>query len=256
MVKRFLAGSVATAVVSMAVFAQPGMGRGPNMGFGYQASSTGVDGVRSRIHATVEEWKVIGPLLQTVITCRQTTDYSLSNQQDDMNLPGMFGGFGGFGPGGFGADSFSDPGSFPGGLGGGGPGGPGFDGRGGFGPGGGPGGFGRGGLGGFGPGGWLGGGGTPTNAPGASGNAPDVNAPGGAGLSDMNADNAVALALAELKNALSAKNITAAEIQEKLAAVHDARQKARTDLETAKTRLRKLLTLKQEAVLTSLGYLD
>lgn len=72
----------------------------------------------------------------------------------------------------------------------------------------------------------------------------------------MNADNAVALALAELKTALSAKNITAAEIQEKLAAVHVARQKARADLETAKTKLRKLLTLKQESVLASLGYLD
>ena len=237
--KKTLAGTVATVAISIAAFAQPGMGRGPNMGFGNQASSTGLDGVRSQIHATAEEWKVIGPLLQTVISCRQTADYSLSNQQDDMNFPGMFGGFGGFGPGGFGLDSFADPGS----IGGAGPGD--------FG-GGGPGGFGRGGQMGFGPGGWPNGGGTTTNAASAPGGAADFN---GAG-SVINADNAVALALAELKSALAAKNITAAEIQEKLAAGHVARQKAGADLETAKTKLRKLLTLKQESVLACLGYLD
>ena len=66
----------------------------------------------------------------------------------------------------------------------------------------------------------------------------------------------MALALAELKSALAAKNITAAEIQEKLAVVQEARRKAKTDLDTAKANLRKLLTLQQEAVLASLGYLD
>ena len=237
------------------------MGRGPNMGFDFQASSTGLDGVRSQIHATAEEWKVIGPLLQTVITCRQTADYSLGNQQDDMNFPGMVGGFGGFGPGGFGADSFSDPGSFPGGFGGGGPGG----GPGGFvlgGPGfGGPdvfgaGGFGRGGRGGFGPGLWPNGDGATTKATSAAGNAAGFNGPEGAGFSGVTPDNAVAYALAELKTTLTATNATKSDIQEKLAAVHDARQKARADLETAKANLRKLLTLKQESVLASLGYLD
>jgi Cu/Ag efflux protein CusF len=75
-------------------------------------------------------------------------------------------------------------------------------------------------------------------------------------MSGVSADNAVAFALAELKTALSAKDTPKSEIQEKMAAVQEARRKAKTDLETAKANLRKLLTLQQEAVLASLGYLD
>jgi hypothetical protein len=259
-IKKLLTGTAATLVISTAAFAQPGMGRGANMAGGNQAGYTGLDDVRSQIHATAEEWKVIGPLLQAVVTCRQTADYSLGDQQDNMNSPGMFGGgrggFGGGGPGGRGGDSFADPGSFGGGRGGGG-------GPGGFGGGSGPGGFGGGGLGGFGRGGpgnfgpgGPDGGGAATNAPGASGNAAGFNGSGGGGFSGMSANNAVALAMAELKTTLTATNTSKSEIQEKLAAVQEARRKAKTDLDTAKANLRKLLTLQQEAVLASLGYLD
>ena len=279
-----LIGTAAALVVSTAAFAQPGMGRGPNMGGGFQAGYSGLDDVRNQIHATAEEWKVIGPLLQTVLTCRQTADYSLGDQQDNMNSPDMFGGgrggFGGGGPGGRGGDSFADPGNF----GGGGPGGRGGGGRGGFGGGGpggrggdsfadpgnfgggGPGGFGgggrggRGGFGGGGPGNFGPGGpdvgGTTTNAASASGNAADANGPRGGGSSGVSANNAVAYALAELKVTLSATNTPKSEIQQKLTAVQEARRKANTDLDAAKADLRKLLTLQQEAVLSSLGYLD
>ena len=271
--KKLLAGTAATLVISTAAFAQPGMGRGANMAGDNQAGYSGLDGVKSQIHATDEEWKVIGPLLQTVITCRQTADYSLGDQQDNMNSPGMFGrgrgGFGGGGPGGRGGDSFADPGSFGGGGPGGRGGGGGFGGRGGgggpgdFGGGGGPGGFGGGGPGGFGrggPGNFGPGGpdgeGAATNAPSASGDATGFNGPEGGGFSGMSANNAVALAMAELKTTLAATNSSKSEIQEKLAAVQEARRKAETDLDTAKGNLRKLLTLQQESVLASLGYLD
>ena len=72
----------------------------------------------------------------------------------------------------------------------------------------------------------------------------------------MSANNAVAYALAELKVTLTATNAPKSEIQEKLTAVQAARQKARTDLDVAKADLCKLLTLQQQAVLSSLGYLD
>ena len=72
----------------------------------------------------------------------------------------------------------------------------------------------------------------------------------------MSANNAVAYALAELKVTIAATNAPKSEIQEKLTAVQAARQKAKTDLDSAKANLRQLLTLQQEAILASLGYLD
>jgi hypothetical protein len=72
----------------------------------------------------------------------------------------------------------------------------------------------------------------------------------------VSANNAVAYALAELKVTLTATNAPKSEIQEKLVAVQAARLKARTDLDVAKADLCKLLTLQQQAVLSSLGYLD
>ena len=241
--KTLLAGAIATLVISMPAFAQPGMGRGPNMGGGNQAGYSVLDDVKSQIHATDEEWKVIGPLLQAVITCRQTADYSLGDQQDNMNSPGMAGrgrgGFGGGGPGGRGGDSFADPGG---------------GGRGGFG-GGGRGGFGGVGPDNFGPGG-PDGGVASTSGPSASENAADSNGPRGGGSSGVSANNAVAYALAELKVTLTATNAPKSEIQEKLTAVQAARQKARSDLDAAKANLHQLLTLQQEAILAGLGYLD
>lgn len=76
------------------------------------------------------------------------------------------------------------------------------------------------------------------------------------GFPDMGANHAVALAVSQLGKALSATNTSAAELQEKTAAVRDARRRALSDLDAAQHKLRQLLTLEQEAVLVSLGYLD
>jgi hypothetical protein len=69
-------------------------------------------------------------------------------------------------------------------------------------------------------------------------------------------DNAVALALAELKSALSSTNAPPDQIKEQIAAVRTARQKAQTELAAAEKNLRQLVTADQEAVLISLGYLQ
>jgi hypothetical protein len=152
--------------------------------------------VKSLIRATDEEWKVIAPRLQKVVSARQAANYALNS-----STGGNFGDFGGpggrGGRGGMGNDSFGGPGdSSGGGRGGrggrGGPGGggdfggfggPGMDGFGGpmdQGPGGrgGRGGGGRGGRGGGPGGGGPGGGG-----PGGFGGDPNFGGgPGGFGL--------------------------------------------------------------------------
>jgi chromosome segregation ATPase len=64
------------------------------------------------------------------------------------------------------------------------------------------------------------------------------------------------LALTQLGTALSATNTPVAEVQEKIAALREARRRAKADLEAAQNKLRQLLTSEQEAVLISLGYLD
>jgi multidrug resistance efflux pump len=69
-------------------------------------------------------------------------------------------------------------------------------------------------------------------------------------------NNAVASAMAELKTALSNANTPADQIQEKVATVRTARQKAKADLAAAEKNLRQLLTASQETVLVSLGYLE
>jgi septal ring factor EnvC (AmiA/AmiB activator) len=69
-------------------------------------------------------------------------------------------------------------------------------------------------------------------------------------------NNAVAAALAELTTALAKTNAPADQIQEKVAAVRNSRQKAKADLAAAEKNLRQLLTKDQETVLVSLGYLE
>jgi hypothetical protein len=188
-----------------------------------QSAQTGVASVQSLIKATDEEWKVINPKLQAVVTARQSV----------MTYTASTGGRGGFGGGpNFGTDSFDGPGNgIGGGRGGrgGGPGGPG-----GFGGPGGPGGqnFGGGGGGRGGRGGGPGG-------------------PGGG-----NSNNAVSAALAELATAVADTTSTPEQIKAKLAAVRTARQKAASDLAAAQKALLPLLTADQEATLASLGYID
>jgi len=186
----------------------------PNAGAagGNLSGNSGMDAVKSQLHATDAEWKIIEPILQSVITARQTANEGLNGAQANMGFAGMMGGRGGpgggFGPGG--GDSFADPGA--------------------------GGGFGRGGPGGFGGDrGGFGGGGFPGSGGG---------------------DNAVALAMTELKTALSQTNTPPDQIAEKVAAVRSARQKAKAGLAAAEKNLRELLTAGQETVLVSLGYLE
>jgi phage gpG-like protein len=68
--------------------------------------------------------------------------------------------------------------------------------------------------------------------------------------------NIVSQAQADLKAVLDDPKHSKAEVEEKIAAVRKARQKARADLEAAQKDLLQMLTASQEAVLISLGYLE
>ena len=262
--KSLLTGVSAALLLSLAAIAQPAPEQAQPMpgqvgarpagpGGNAPAANAGIDSVKPLIKSTDEEWKVIGPKLQAVVTARQAVvTYTAAGTGG--------GGFGGFGGGGgfpnFGTDSFAGPAEDGPGFGGrggrGGPGGPGGgDGRGGFDPAmaaafagrGGPGGAdGAAGRGGFDPAAFAGRGG------------PGGGAPGGFGGNNNN--NAVGTALAELKTALAEPTTTPEQAKAKLAAVRSARQKAVRDLATAQKNLLPLLTADQEATLVSLGYLD
>jgi hypothetical protein len=246
--------------------APPGTG-GRAVG-GNVTANTGFDGIKSQIHATDEEWKIIAPVLQSITTLRQTANEGLTGAQGNGGFGGMMGMGGGFG-GGFGGpgggDSFSDPGGARGGRGGGGGFGGGFGGGDAGGFGGGPGGFGGGDPGGFGGGGRGGRGGRGGGGPGGFGGGGRGDfgggdgggtAGGGTAVVMSGGNNAVALALAELKSALSSTNAPADQIKEQVAAVRAARQKAQAGLAAAEKNLRSMLTADQETVLISLGYLE
>ena len=68
--------------------------------------------------------------------------------------------------------------------------------------------------------------------------------------------SAVAKAQADLKSALDDKSIGADEIANRLKALRDARQKAKSDYEAAQKELKDVLTQRQEAVLVMAGYLE
>jgi Spy/CpxP family protein refolding chaperone len=88
------------------------------------------------------------------------------------------------------------------------------------------------------------------------GGPPFGGAPGGPPPGGPMAQSAISQAQAELKNVLNDPKHTAAEVKEKVAAVRQARHKARGELEAAQKDLLLLLTAEQEAVLVSLGYLE
>jgi len=114
-------------------------------------------------------------------------------------------------------------------------------GGGGFGGGGGPGG----GFGGGGPGGGFGG---PPGAPAAAGGAtPPATAP---------QLDPVAQASQDLNTAVQDTATTNDQLKTKLKALRDAREKARAALTAAQDDLKKVVNLKQEATLVTLGYLD
>ncbi|MCL2640905.1 MAG: hypothetical protein FWD53_08690, partial [Phycisphaerales bacterium] len=69
-------------------------------------------------------------------------------------------------------------------------------------------------------------------------------------------ETAVGKASAELRAALENKESTAEQIKVKLAALRDARAKAREALTKAQNELKELVTVKQEAFLVSRGMLE
>lgn len=113
---------------------------------------------------------------------------------------------------------------------------------------------GRGGFGGGGRrGGGFGGPGGPGGGPTTTGTNGGPGGPGGPGgrfgrVSSPESD-ALAAALADQSTA-------PAEIQARLQALRDARKKAEADLESARDDLKKVLTLRQEAILVQMGLLD
>jgi hypothetical protein len=118
------------------------------------------------------------------------------------------------------------------------------------------GGFGGGGFGGGGRqrGGGNGGGGNGGGAPATTG----TTAPAAGG--DQGAPNpnrpTPAPETTDLRTALGADGTTDDVIKAKLAALRDARKKAETNLDAAREDLKKVLTLRQEAVLVNMGLLD
>ena len=214
-----LAGISAALVLSIGLIAQ----RGPDPSQAPPPANAGIESVKTLIKATDQEWKVIGPKLQAVVTARQAVMTYTANASEA----------GGFAlPDGFGSDSFNGPSGD----------GPGFGGR-----------FGRGG-----PGGPEGGRGREGFDPAAfaamaaARGGPPPGGPGGFG----GVKNAISTALAELKTALADSTTAPAQIKAKLAAVRSARQKAVLDLATAQKSLLRLLTADQETTLVSLGYID
>lgn len=214
----------------------------------------GLADIQTKIRASDEEWKVIGPKLSRVMAAYAAVEAGIdeSNAGDSGFMPmgpGGREGPGGGPRGGPGNDSFAGPGD-GGPFGRGGP-GPGGFGRGGRGPEGfGPGEFGPGdrGPGGFGSRGFGGGGRGPGGfGRGGPGGPPGFGGPG---------SNAVMQKLRELQTTLADPNATTEQCKEKITAVRSARQKAKADLAAARKDLLQLLTLDQEAMLVSLGYLD
>ena len=232
----------------------PGAVRAPQGGFGGFGRTDMLQGIKAQIRASDEEWKVIGPKLRNVVSARQIVEADrtdvLMNQSDGRGggfrgpggggaFAGPGSGFGGPGGGGRGGGRGGPPGTGPGGnfgrpggTDGPGPGEPGQFGPPGDGRGGGPGG------GGFGRGGFRGGDGG--------------GRPGGPfGQMDPTSQ-----AQADLKAVLDDPKSTLDQIQEKLSALRQSRQKTKADLDAAQKDLRLLLTSDQEAVLVSLGCLD
>jgi len=124
-----------------AVASQPAPASGPARPGAFQPGGemAGMDRLKTQMHSTDEEWKVIGPKLQKVIAARRAAESGISRDGSGTSGAGGYGGPFGRGRGG----GFGGPGGGFGGPGGG-PGGGSFTGPGGGRSGGG---FGRGGFG-------------------------------------------------------------------------------------------------------------
>jgi predicted nucleic acid-binding Zn-ribbon protein len=69
-------------------------------------------------------------------------------------------------------------------------------------------------------------------------------------------DSAISQALADLQTAAADAKTSPEQLQQKVAAVRAARQKARAKLEAAVKELLEVVAPDQEAVLVGLGYID
>jgi hypothetical protein len=226
------------------------MGNSGNSGGNMETSS--VAGLQAKLRATKEEWKVIGPILERLVADVQILNAASSG---NLSTAGGFGATGGGRGGGWGGgnDTFSGPGSTATGNG-------------------------RGGRGGRGSGppdvapmqGSQAVDETPeaptTNpAPAATTPAARPDAPTSTALAAANLDEAgvgtpsktitLVQALTDLQSALADSKKTEAQLNEKMAAVRDAREKTKLDLEAARKELLLLLTTDQEATLVAMGVL-
>jgi hypothetical protein len=80
--------------------------------------------------------------------------------------------------------------------------------------------------------------------------------PGGGGGADNQPTTPVAKASADLRTALENKDTPAEDIAKRLAALREARDKARADLAAVQKELKEVLTQRQEAVLVTMGMLE
>jgi hypothetical protein len=78
----------------------------------------------------------------------------------------------------------------------------------------------------------------------------------GGGNADNQPQTPVAKASADLRAALADKDATADDIKAKLAALRDAREKVKADLQASQKELKEILTQRQEAVLVTNGMLE
>lgn len=79
---------------------------------------------------------------------------------------------------------------------------------------------------------------------------------GGDQNADQQSSSPVTTALRELRTAVEKPNSSAEEIDQKLAALREARAKAQANLDAARKELKELLTAKQEANLVLMGMLE
>jgi hypothetical protein len=196
--------------------------------------------LQQQIGASNEEWIAIWSTLSHIILLRQEVSAAIEADGSNAIDPGSFGGRGGRGPGT--QDSLEAP--------------TGMGGRGG----------GRGGRG-AGAGLNVPAGANPAPAAGTQGPVPvDGGGPpnGGPGMGGGRgpgrgggpSTNGVLVLLSELKALMQDPGVPPDEIVEKLATVRATRKKARVDLSAAEKELMLLLTIRQQAILVSLGYLD
>lgn len=78
----------------------------------------------------------------------------------------------------------------------------------------------------------------------------------GGGNADNQPQTPVAKASADLRATLANKDAPADEIKAKLAALRDAREKVKADLQASQKELKEILTQRQEAVLVTNGMLE